>query len=413
VNAAAADATVEPPLLDGRLASIARRRLARIAADIGEAETADCSLGDGHAGMALFLADLAGMTGEAGHRRCAEWHLRRALAGTGRCERGGLFFGWGGVASALAELAGEMAASLVKQIADRELAYLLANHPRAPAGLMSGLAGQGVFFLHLRHQEIGQTGLAAVLDLLERRARVDTRSPACWHTASEQAWYPGMAKAFPGGFYELGYARGAAGIVTFLADAAGSTNERRWSSLAREAAQWLLTKQLPPSDEAVFPDLVAAPDEAPRRTSRPSWCGGDLGIALAATRWQELLGTAVATDLARRLALGVSRREGASAGLVDACLCHGTAGVAYGLLRLSQATGDRALREAALRWYEGLLCQDEVDGCLGGYRFYKGGWVSHPGLLSGAAGVGMALLGALSNEPLACDRALGWSAGTG
>ncbi|HKA86184.1 MAG TPA: hypothetical protein VKE22_00910, partial [Haliangiales bacterium] len=81
--------------------------------------------------------------------------------------------------------------------------------------------------------------------------------------------------------------------------------------------------------------------------------------------------------------------------------------------RLWQATGEEAFRAAAIRWAERTLAM-RGEG-VGGYRSYNpilaAKWDDDPGLLTGAAGVALALLGATTQvEPrwdivLLCDVA--------
>jgi lantibiotic modifying enzyme len=68
-------------------------------------------------------------------------------------------------------------------------------------------------------------------------------------------------------------------------------------------------------------------------------------------------------------------------GVVDAGLCHGTAGVALLFHRLAEITGDLAAAAAAATWGERLLGEVAADRLP-----------PSPGLLDGRAGVVLALL---------------------
>jgi hypothetical protein len=97
---------------------------------------------------------------------------------------------------------------------------------------------------------------------------------------------------------------------------------------------------------------------------------------------------------------------------VDAGLCHGAAGLAHLFNRMFQATGDPALGEAARGWYARTLDARRPGRGIGGIAARvsesDGGsrWVADPGLLTGAAGVALALLAGVSSVDPAWDRLL-------
>jgi lantibiotic biosynthesis protein len=72
-------------------------------------------------------------------------------------------------------------------------------------------------------------------------------------------------------------------------------------------------------------------------------------------------GMAMARDDLMQRALGIayaeSSRSPTEGRVIDASLCHGSAGVAHLFNRLYQSTGDPTLRRAALQWFEFILEQ--------------------------------------------------------
>jgi hypothetical protein len=151
-----------------------------------------------------------------------------------------------------------------------------------------------------------------------------------------------------------------------------------------------------------------------REASRVAWCYGDLGISLA------LLGAArragrpewegEALDIARR----VAGRSPEHAGVADAALCHGTAGNAHLFNRLHHATGEVLFRDAALEWFQRTLAFHQAGQGMGGFFAYtpdledatRDPWAPVPGLLEGAAGIGLALLAALGSAEPVWDQML-------
>lgn len=107
------------------------------------------------------------------------------------------------------------------------------------------------------------------------------------------------------------------------------------------------------------------------------------------------------------LALGAAALPIEESGVIDAPLCHGAIGLGHVFNRISQATGERQLGEAARYWLERGLAMRRPGGKLGGFhallpdadgRMTRR--VAYRGILQGAAGIGLALLAATTDvEP--------------
>jgi hypothetical protein len=96
----------------------------------------------------------------------------------------------------------------------------------------------------------------------------------------------------------------------------------------------------------------------------------------------------------------------------DAGLCHGAFGVAHLFNRIFQATGEERFAQAARLWIgEGLALRRRGLG-VAGFSVWDvttpGGptWTAESGFLTGAAGIGLALLAAASEVEPAWDRLL-------
>jgi hypothetical protein len=169
--------------------------------------------------------------------------------------------------------------------------------------------------------------------------------------------------------------------------------------------RWLLAQQEPGG----FPALVAT--EAAEKPARLAWCYGDPGVAalLGAARCAaEPAWECEALAIARRAA----QRPPEQSGVVDAGLYHGAAGLGHLFNRLFQATGEPWLAEAARSWFARTLAMRWPGRGIGGYAARQLGsdgvptWVADPGLLTGAAGIALALLAALTAVEPAWDRML-------
>jgi len=194
--------------------------------------------------------------------------------------------------------------------------------------------------------------------------------------------------------YRLGMAHGAAGVVAFLATFIHvGRRDAAAVELLDEAVRGLLAhRSSSVADPSCFPDIVQPGRYG--RGNRLTWCWGDLGIALA------LAAAGRATANAEWTGVAVVVAEEAASfrpNVKLACLCHGTAGIAHQFRRMFDLTARDAFREAALYWYERTLdlCDQGTDVAVPART------VGTSLVLSGAIGVGLALLAAVSaHEPM-------------
>ena len=90
-----------------------------------------------------------------------------------------------------------------------------------------------------------------------------------------------------------------------------------------------------------------------------------------------------------------SRRELTQNSVVDACLCHGTSGIALVFYRMWRNTRLPEFRRATDYWIEQTLKMARFDDGLAGYKTWQGtekGYQSSQELLEGIAGIGLVLL---------------------
>lgn len=405
------------PVLEGALRERALRAVEEIAADLRAVPPDTFSLARGSAGQAVFFLYLDQVFPGRGHDDTAMELLEQAIDGiSDPGVLSGLYSGFAGVAWAVehvlwrldpdAENPGEEIAAALQE--------LLRQSPwKRDYDLISGLVGYGVYAL----ERLPRPGGRECLDLVvERLAESAERQGAgiTWLTSPDLLTSEAR-ETCPTGYYNLGVAHGVPGVIALLGEieAAGLS-----TPLTRElldgARAWLLGQKLPPDVLSVFPYHVA-PGVVPR-PSRLAWCYGDLGIATA------LLGT----DLEEALNLGrkAAARSLGEAGIQDAGLCHGAAGLAHLFNRLyqgsnqggnqgsNQAGGDPVLAEAARGWFGRTLEMRRPGEGIGGFLAWElgegdeMGWRRNPGFLTGAAGIGLALLSAATETVPAWDRVL-------
>jgi lantibiotic modifying enzyme len=295
----------------------------------------------GTAGVGLFLAHLAVVTGEAPTRGTALGALRHAVARAqwlAGDRRDGFHAGSAGIAWAAAR-----AATL---LGDDELhagARAVLNDTSALTGpdrcpdLVMGSAGSVIALLELaaifEEPRLIDDAVAAGDALIERA----TVTPHGW------SW------AIPGRRYShhlCGVSHGAGGIGWALLELFAETADARFRAGAVAAFAYERS-WLDPSS-GTWPDLRIGGQR--RGASRPivspavgTWCHGEAGIALTRLRAMAVLGEGphghdaeVALEATRAHLAGALRYE-----IEDASLCHGSAGAADALLSGAELLGQR------------------------------------------------------------------------
>jgi hypothetical protein len=381
------------------------------------------SLAGGAAGLALLHAHLHRLDPGLGFRERALAFLA-AAAGclAGEPMGPGLMGGVAGIAWAhgqtLATL-GETDLEDGQADLDRALEQYLA---RGASGLgfdlVDGLAGLGIYGLQRARAGGRRVILDAVVTDLARRA-VAADPGMTWFTP------PGALPAHqrreaPGGYFNLGLAHGVPALPALLGQVLalglGGAPERR---LYGEAVAWLLAQRNPEPARAGLGCWVAQDEDEGQRGARRreplrvAWCYGDLGAGVALLRGACALDDAATAAAALELCRRAARCPVPEAGMADACLCHGAAGNAHLFHRLFRATGEPVFAAAAEAHLRQVLAWEEPAAGGAGFRFWlprdeddPEPWRADPGLLNGAAGIGLALLGFLDGREPAWDGCL-------
>ncbi len=370
-------------------------------------------LGDGHAGQALYFGYLHQACGGEGRAGTGITLLDRAIEAVSSQRMGPtLYTGFPGIAWAANHLAGRLYPQ-AEEDPYRETDDLLHDYIRRipwpfHLGVIDGLAGIGVYALERLPRPTARRCLEAVVDRLEEVS--ERRTPGvAWVTPPEieDAYW---RRQRPRGSYDLGLAHGIPGVVALLAALCEADVARAKAGPLLEAAvPWILDQSLPPGSPSRFPNWHIP--EKPPAGSRLAWCYGDLGVATSLLWAAAVTGRTDWLTEALATARAAGRRPMEHSGVWDACICHGMAGVAHIFNRLHQASGDEALAEAALYWYEKLLEARTPGQGYGGYLFERSDgqtrtWAEDPGFLGGTAGVGLALLAATTAVEPGWDRAL-------
>jgi hypothetical protein len=268
--------------------------------------------------------------------------------------------------------------------------------------LISGLVGFGVY--GLERADAGRTVVERVIELFEQTAQPRGGGVA-WHTRAEllPAW---QRESAPEGYWNLGLAHGVPGVIGFLARCVRhGVVEARAKPLLEQAMTYLLAAEPPPASGPRFPPWHPTDGKGRRRVA---WCYGDLGVSI------QILAAADACDReawraeGRALALACVPAEDEAT--EDAGLCHGTGGAMHLYARLARATGEAAFADAARHWLERTFAIRRPGESYAGFpSFTPAGEVrrvADPSLLTGAAGVALALHAMISEVEPSWDRML-------
>lgn len=364
-------------LLEGTERQRALDLVDRIARDLADRAPETGGLLDGgSAGQATLFAYLARALDQPAHRERSFAQLERAAAAADGLPLA-LHDGLVGVGWAIRHLQpgedeeDDLDGALLEFLARAPLPY-------QPADLLYGDLGLAVYAF-----ERGAAGRATLTRIAERLEATALRDPH------------GIFWRVYAGYVNGGVPHGVPGVIAAMApvDAA--------RELVAGAVGWLCGQRLP---DGGFPGSVR--DERPEPPVRQGWCYGDAGVSTALYRagggnpaWRQI-------GLERARFVGALDLAGAR--LHDASLCHGTAGVAHILNRLHQDSGDAELGEAARVWFGRVVEQAREGRGIGGYQFARedDSWVADPSILTGAAGVALALLAAATPVAPDWDRLL-------
>ena len=373
------------------------------------AQLAMPSVSAGEAGYALFYAYLDRYKAGTGFAERALAHLERAVDLVATTEGlPDLYSGFTGVAWTIEHLRGQLLEGDEEDDPNTEVDATLREHLaqspwRGEYDLTSGLVGFAVYALARLPRPAAVDCLELVVDRLDELA-VERPGGIAWHTDANQLWNDARDH-FPHGYDNLGVAHGVPGVIAVLARiAAEGIAVSRSRRLLEGAVRWLLGQKLAAGSDSVFPYAVG-PGATPR-AARAAWCYGDPGVAAALLVAARAIGEPAWEEEALELARTAARRPEATAGIKDACLCHGSAGLGHLFNRFYQASGEELFGNAARCWFRhALACRQGGQGCAGFLNWGPDSddemrWLAEPSWLMGAAGVALALLAAATGiEP--------------
>ena len=401
------------PILEEELAAEAQARIAQIGTALDLSEDAepfrytDPTLAEGHAGIALFVANVErekNVPSIARRQGVAASVLSRALQDIDdRWRTPYLYSGVVGLAWALSYISNEFDSTLglsLQELDDQLIELCAASDSALEPDLIYGFNGIGVYALERWPSKFTSDCIPL---LIERLAN------ASWS--------------------DLGLAHGAAGVIAFLSAAArlDSGWRKHIRPVVKQHVDRLLQQRLPANETT-----CAFPSEIGGGPTRLGWCLGDTSIAVALLAAASGIRQPGLVQSGDGVGCGRGERPRGFSGVIDAGLCHGAAGLGHVFNRLFQATGEKRLALAAREWFSvalnmparpaapillpqsklfGKTMEMPADGIAGfsawTYSEALGWhWIADRGFLTGAAGIGLALMAAIGRHEPTWDRVL-------
>lgn len=202
---------------------------------------------------------------------------------------------------------------------------------------------------------------------------------------------------------DLGLSHGIPSIIYFLTKLYGlNVSNSKTLSLLTKSINWLIAQKRDPTEDGTsfYQAKMLANSEMPRINSRLAWCYGDLGIASVIWQAGLLVGNEEWKQFSINMMLHASKRKNLlQNGINDAGICHGTSGVAMVFNRFYWETKMPVFKETATYWIDETIKMANADGhykCLDEVNRYS--------LIEGTCGIGLALLGHISDEEPTWDR---------
>ena len=359
----------------------------------------------GLAGTALLLARLSAIDERFAMAAVEHWNRASVFTRSNGAVGSGTFSGPGSVAASLIlgsaylpdpQHLRDQCAAAARWLSAHALAIADLHHDRLRSGappaswsvydVIGGLAGIGRVLLAA--VELGHHHARAGLDGARRTlvAMINSSSgsrPGWWLPADA---HPASTHVDPSGAAATGTAHGIAGPLAMLATAhTAGYDAPGQDSAIRTAADWLLHWRDPTTD--TWPPRISGHEleqgvPVPVRGRHDAWCYGTPGISAALIQAARALGESEYEATAHHAMRTLATRDPQSWDVEGPTLCHGYAGI----LQAFNGHPDLAERAAAL-----------IDAVSNpGHRYLvrhseRGTTDDDPGLLTGAAGVALAL----------------------
>ncbi len=205
----------------------------------------------------------------------------------------------------------------------------------------------------------------------------------------------------------FGLSHGLPATIIILLNIKDSNN---YIKIAIQLADFIIEYRKTSANISLY-DSILYDRKNSNEASRLAWCYGDIGIAVSL--WQ--LGKKINNDNYKSESIRIMKHSCLRKNLeenkiYDACLCHGTSGIAEIFLMFYYETKISEFRIAADYWImQTLEMAKHKDGLAGYLTYYKNSpthYIKDFGFLNGVSGIGLSLLSALKCEPSTWNQCL-------
>ncbi|MEG0519517.1 MAG: lanthionine synthetase C family protein [Bacteroidales bacterium] len=259
----------------------------------------------------------------------------------------------------------------------------------------------GIAACLIKAPEVYYASLLEILDFLEDSKEETESGGYRWKQESKEE-------------YNLSMSHGMASIYVILSKLYQiplfEPRRQQIGSLLTGGIRYLLSQQMNVSEYGSYFSYVSDKKGPDLRKTRLAWCYGDLGISTALWQAGKALDCREWLDRAEKIALFAAhhRRNLKDNLVIDAGLCHGTAGIAGVFYRMWWNTGNPVLKEVTDYWIRQTLEMAHYEYGLAGYLALGPShrWQKLDNLLEGISGIGLVLLFYLQNEEPIWDECL-------
>jgi len=200
--------------------------------------------------------------------------------------------------------------------------------------------------------------------------------------------------------YNISLSHGSSSIVCLLAKMYqldnNDLNKNEIAKMLNRAMEYILNQAIDMKRYGCYFASMSIETDKKLHKSRLGWCYGDLGIATTLYQAGNALQNQIWIDKSIEILLYTAQKRKTLEDnmVLDACLCHGTAGIGHIFYRMWWNTKLPEFKKAADYWFEQTLKMAKFKDGLAGYKTWHGnqGWVNEYGLLEGISGIGLALL---------------------
>ncbi|MFP4022887.1 MAG: lanthionine synthetase C family protein [Thiohalospira sp.] len=265
-----------------------------------------------------------------------------------------------------------------------------------------GASGIALYFLSRKKMPETKDYLAEYVDLLDKIGDKE---------GCKYKWLSNIARDERKFVYNLCLSHGISSLIIILSKIYSlGINQEKSFQLLNGAVNYLLANEQDfYTVGSHFPNWISKNSNTQK--SRLAWCYGDLGIGIALWLAGKNANNSEWQNKALEILLHCTQRKDLEENfVVDAGLCHGTAGIAHIYNRMYNYTKREEFKQAALYWFDQTFKMAKFEDGLAGYKTWRsveyGGWQNDYGLLTGIAGIGLALISAVSDIEPTWDECL-------